>query len=488
MANAKTLTIIGGGTSGWMTAAYISRRCRGAVQVRLIDKEVSVNVGVGEALLLSFNDFMESMGYKMQEWFNYCECTLKAGIMFEGWGEDGKLIWHPFKFTYFAGLPLFDYWSRDQSQSLQDLQAQFRVTKNNRIETNDLDKYAIHADCGLLTKFFETTNPQVEHIKSDVTDVEWEGKNVKSITLKDGRCIESDIFVDCTGWKQVLGKHLTNIDTSDRLYLDTAVAGRIPYEDKQKEFYPYTNCEAVDHGWIWRIPTQSRLGSGLVFNRNITPIDEAKEYLSKYWNGRIKPDDMKVLRWDPFVCEEQWVGNVIAVGLSAGFIEPLESTGIALIVKAALNLYDAIYGGHWDQNDVRMFNAKMSYEHDLCVDFVNMHYSYCRKSSSPFWDYVKENYKKSEIQEWMESQVLDTEIMSFPEHKYGIFHGHNWNTWLYQLMPEIPAKTYDPMKFGVPQESIDKSVVEWKRELRKFYDESVDHYEYIKKGVREWHI
>ena len=166
MAKAKTLTIIGGGTSGWMTAAYISRRCRGAVQVRLIDKEVSVNVGVGEALLLSFNDFMEDMGYKMQEWFNYCECTLKAGIMFEGWGEDGKLIWHPFKFTYFAGLPLYDYWSKDQSQSLRDLQAQFKSTKNNRIEQSEIDKIFSSDDPLFVApeQSFEEHTPDVDSL------------------------------------------------------------------------------------------------------------------------------------------------------------------------------------------------------------------------------------------------------------------------------------------------------------------------------------
>ena len=477
----REITIVGGGTAGWMTAAYLGRKLSNrGVRVNLVDKEYTERVGVGEALLLTFLDFMKEINYEYTEWFHRVQATFKAGILFPGWGEDDKVIWHPFRFNTLGGCPTYDYWSRNQELDLKSMLPLWDTSMDNRVELSGFDDYyAFHLDCGLLVDFLEETNAGifVNYIQSGVSNIEWDGTDVSKLTLENGQTLNSDLFIDCTGWKQILGKHRNNIDLSDRLYVDTAVATHVEFEDKEKEFTPYTKCTAVEHGWIWQIPVQTRMGSGLVFNRSITDIEVAKDYLVSHWNGRVDRDKVKVLRWDPFVVDKHWVGNVVANGLSAGFIEPLESTGIALMSRTAKSIHESIINGHFDEKDVDVFNSKTTYDYESAVDYVNMHYSHCNKSSSPFWDYVKENYKMSNTQKYYEDVLYDTEEMSYNGPKRnGIFAGHNWNVWLYQLLPEVPAKTYDSMlKYKLFPPMIEDAYQQWKKDLKELYTRSKKH-------------
>jgi hypothetical protein len=481
MRSVREITIVGGGTAGWLTAAYLGRKLKPLhIVVNLVDKEYTERVGVGESLLLSFLSFMEEIHYEMSDWFNEVDATFKSGILFPGWGTDDNVIWHPFRFNNFDRYPSYDYWSRRQDQiDLKSILPLWNTAMDNRVETSGVrDYYAFHLDCGKLVDFLQKSNDYfVNYIKSGVSDIHWKGEEISQLTLENGQVLESDLFIDCTGWKQLLGKHKTNVDLSDRLYVNTAVATHIPFEDKTKELRPYTTCTAVDHGWIWTIPVQSRMGSGLVFNRDITDIETAKDFLFDHWKGRESKDKMKVLRWDPFVCDKHWVGNVVSNGLSSGFIEPIESTGIALIIRTCKNIHDSILNGYYEQGDVDIFNTTVSYDYESAVDYVNMHYSHCNRSSSPFWDYVKKNYKMSGTQKYYEDILYDTEQMSFNGPKRnGIFAGHNWNVWLNQLLPEIPAKTYDSMlKYNVFEPIVDACYEAWQQQLETLYKQSIHH-------------
>lgn len=481
MKSVREITVVGGGTAGWLTAAYLGRRLKqSGVVVNLVDKEYTERVGVGESLLLSFLGFMEEMHYEVDEWFNKVEATFKSGILFPGWGRDDNVIWHPFRFNEFARYPSYDYWSTRQDQlDLKSILPLWKTALDNRVELSGFkDYYAFHLDCGLLVDFLQESNTFfVNYIKSGVSDIEWNETSITKLTLEDGSELNSDLFIDCTGWKQLLGKHKTTIDLSDRLYVNTAVATHIQFEDRRNELTPYTKCTAVDHGWIWQIPVQSRIGSGLVFNRNITDIETAKDFFVDHWNGRASRDKLKVLKWDPYVVDKHWVGNVVSNGLSAGFIEPIESTGIALIVRTCKNIYDSVINGYYDDNDVSVFNSITTYDYESAVDYVNMHYSHCERSSSPFWDYVKENYKMSDIQKYYEDILYDTEEMSYNGPKRnGIFAGHNWNVWLYQLLPDVPAKTYNSMlKYNIFEPVVDASFEIWQKQLEDLYNQSVHH-------------
>lgn len=444
MKSVKSITIIGGGTAGWITASYFSRKFGGYFDVTIVDKKNPDRIGVGEATLLNFPSIMRSMGFEDKDWIERVDATMKAGILFPGWGKKDKVIWHPFGFTDIGGIPLYDYWTTKQEEcDVTSIQALYKTAIDNKIELDYLkDTYAEQVDCGLLVEFLqEATKNDLTYIQDDVADVIWDGENIHSVITENGYAITSDLFIDCSGFKRILGKHQKIVDLSDRLFMNSAIATRVEYKDIESERHPYTKCEAIDYGWIWSIPTKSRIGTGLVFNRDIIDVEDAKDRFVEYWDNRINRDDLKLIKWDPFVSEKHWVGNVVFCGLSAGFIEPLESTGLALMIRSCETLEQALYGGVYEKYDVSMFNLKMDADYDTSVDFVNMHYSYSELDGS-FWDYVREKYTKSDRQKFYEEGILDESNPTSVIERYGFFSGNNWSSWLMQLMENIPEKKY----------------------------------------------
>ena len=228
------------------------------------------------------------------------------------------------------------------------------------------------------------------------------------------------------------------------MFINAALAGRVKYEDYRKEQHPYTACPAQEHGWIWKIPTRSRIGTGYCFNRDVNDPDEVRQAFSDHWNGRIKPDEMRLLDWKPQYVKNFWEGNVVPIGLSAGFIEPLESTGLALMIRGVEYLEEGIFGGYFDSKvEAPFYDSKMKCSYESAVDYVNMHYSYCQRKGK-FWDYVRSKYQKSSMQEMMEGYIQDPNVRTPQTGKVGsFFDGTNWHVWLLQLMTtEINPKEY----------------------------------------------
>ena len=455
MKRIRRLVIVGGGTAGWIAASWFARRWGKIFEVVVIDKSEPERVGVGEATLLSFPNVMKQMGYKPTDWIKEIDATLKSGILFPGWGIEDQTIWHPFSFTSVGNskTPLYDMWSSFQDEyDIKRISPMYASSMANRIETEYThDSYAFQIDCGKLVKFLQkNTIPYLkEYIQSDVVDIIRDGQadditssNIKHLVLDDGSKITGDLFVDCTGWKQMLiGKR--NVDCSDRLYINAALAARVDYKDP-KEMHPYTACPAQEHGWIWKIPTRYRIGTGYCFNQDINDPEEVAQAFSDHWDGRIKPKDMRLLDWKPQYVKSFWDGNVIPIGLSAGFIEPLESTGLALMIRGVEYLDESIYGGSWNYKvDPSFYNEKMRSSYETAVDYINMHYSYCRRKGK-FWDFVRSKYKKTPSQLYYEEMIQDPEAQTPQTGKIGsFFDGSNWQVWLLQLMTgKINPKEY----------------------------------------------
>ena len=455
MIRIKRLVIVGGGTAGWIAASWFARRWGKIFEVVVIDKSEPERVGVGEATLLSFPNVMKQMGYKPTDWIKEIDATLKSGILFPGWGKEDQTIWHPFSFTSVGDskTPLYDIWQSFQDEyDIKKISPMYNSSLANRIETEYThDSYAFQIDCGKLVKFLQkNTIPYLkEYIESDVVDIIRDGQgdditssNIKHLVLDDGSKITGDLFLDCTGWKQMLiGKR--NVDCSDRLFINAALAARVDYKDP-KEPHPYTACPAQEHGWIWKIPTRYRIGTGYCFNRDINDPDEVAQAFSDQWDGRIKPEDMRLLDWKPQYVKNFWNGNVIPIGLSAGFIEPLESTGLALMIRGVEYLDEAIYGGSWNNKiDPSFYNEKMRSSFETGVDYISMHYSYCRRKGK-FWDFVRSKYKKTPSQLYYEEMIQDPEAQTPQTGKIGsFFDGSNWQVWLLQLMTgKINSKEY----------------------------------------------
>ena len=449
MKKVNKLVIVGGGSAGWITASWFSRRWGKMIDVTIIDKYQPERVGVGEATLLSFPSVMQSMGFKVEDWINRIDATFKAGILFPGWGREDKVIWHPFGFTSIGDnkVPMYDIWSNYQSKyDVKEISPLYRTAMGNKIELDYIkDTYAYQIDCGKLVTFLhDNCNRICNYIQSDVKTVVKVDDDVEKIILEDGSEIKADLFIDCTGWNQLLIGKEDNVDLSDRLFIDSALAARVKYENPDKEMHPYTDCQAMEHGWRWRIPTRSRIGTGYCFNRDVNDPDEVRQSFSDHWNGRIKPDEMRLLDWKPQYVKNFWEGNVVPIGLSAGFIEPLESTGLALMIRGVEYLEEGIFGGYFDSKvEAPFYDAKMKCSYESAVDYVNMHYSYCQRKGK-FWDYVRSKYQKSSMQEMMEGYIQDPNIRTPQTGKVGsFFDGTNWHVWLLQLMTtEINPKEY----------------------------------------------
>ncbi len=450
MNSVNNIVVVGGGTSGWLTVAAINHELP-HVDVTLIDKEVGNPVGVGEATLLGFEKFLKvKCGFHPREYIQELDVGMKGGILFPDWGFKGSKIWHPFYFFNYPffdpdnnEIPMIDAWSNTQEIEYQRLTLLYQASMANLVDRSQLENaYALHVDCLKLTKFIRNRilnditfiNSEVKEIKRDLNG------NISNLILENGNKISGDLFVDCTGFKGILKENRDILDLTDRLYVDTALAGHVPYRNRPKEFTPYVNCPAVDSGWVWEIPLQSRIGSGIVFNRNVTPPEEAAKEFCSHWQNRLRPDDLQFIDWTPYYEKNQWTGNVISIGLSAGFIEPLESTGVALTMEGIATFTRLLKAGPCNYHDANYFNSRMSLLFEICIDFVNMHYS---KSDieSPFWDYVRSNYKMSEAQQFYIDNMT-SQKMTVCDGKDFIFGGANWVNWMIQAGWELTPKKY----------------------------------------------
>ena len=437
MKQIKNLVIVGGGSAAWLAAAYFKHNFN-YFNITVVDKEIGTPVGVGEGTLMNFSLFLENCGFDRREWMPEIDATCKAGILFPGWVTEENTVWHPFMMNVNTELEisLHDLWSRNQHLDFKQSGVAFydSAVKHDRVDIINT-RYAYHIDAGkLVTYIQEKLQDRVEFIKSEMISINRRSDNsIASIMLKDGQQIEGDLFLDCTGFRGLLNDRPDRNDLTGRLICDTAVAGHIPYEDKNKELHPYVISEAIDCGWVWNIPVGSRIGSGLVFNRSITDPEDAKKRFCEYWNYRIMPDSLKVIDWTPFYNNNIWHENVVSIGLAAGFIEPLESTGLALITEGIFQLGRRLTDFTWTQYDTEIYNNTMKCFFEESIDFVSMHYTKTERTE-PFWQAVKKTITVSEKQKFY-IDWLANPSKSMPQggKDNNFFTAPNWSTWLIQM-------------------------------------------------------
>ena len=440
MKKIKSITIVGGGSAAWLAATYIQNNFWD-IPLTVIDKEVGNPIGVGEATVLTFPAFLRQCGINLPQWFQNVDGTYKAGIDFPNWVEPGRKIYHPFflnKSYFDLKCTQYDIWAQNQKLDFRHHSIpSYQNTMMNKVDMfNAFETLAYHIDAGkLVTDLQNICANTVNVIKRDVVKVNKDIDGyITSLELKNGVTHTSDFYLDCTGFLSLLKdrKKVELLDTG-RLFTNAAVAGHVPYEDVDKERVPYVSCPAVDHGWIWKIPTQSRIGSGMVFNSNITDPEEAKKYFCEHWNNRIKPENLKLIDWTPYYSENFWEKNVVSIGLSGGFIEPLESTGLASMTYGVQELALHIPQYAYTEASIDMYNKTMMAWYSDAVDFVGSHYA-DSKWDTKFWNYVKESHVKSPRHLFYEDWLKDPERTFYSDvSSKTLFHPQNWQLWLIQM-------------------------------------------------------
>lgn len=394
----RRIVIAGGGTAGWMAAAALARTMGHAIELTLIESEQIGTVGVGESTIPPLQNFNRVLGIPEAEFMRETSATFKLGIEFENWKEQGHRYFHSFGTTgrdhWSAGFQHF--WLHGLTQGhdapyddycievLAAYQNRFAHLPDNRVN------YAYQLDASRYAAFLRRLAEAdgCQRIEGRIASVELDGESgaIAALALEDGRRIEGDLFLDCTGFRALLIEGALKAgfdDWTHWLPCDAAVAVQTA---SVRQPVPYTRAIAHDSGWQWRIPLQHRQGNGIVYCSQYLDHETALQRLLDTVEGErlIEPNR---LRFTTGVRRRQWHRNCIAVGLSGGFLEPLESTSIHLIQRAVLRLIRMLPLGAVSERDVTEFNDQQSTDFDQVRDFLILHYKATDRRDSEFWRY-----------------------------------------------------------------------------------------------------
>ena len=400
----RTIAIIGGGTAGWMTAAALANNLPKNCKIILVESEDIGTVGVGEATVPPIRTFNAMLGIDEREFVKATKGSFKLGIEFVNWGSLGNRYFHPFG-THgkpFDILPVHQYWLRARAErdmsSFDEHSMAWAMARENRFNLPSGDArnvlstfdYAYHFDAGLYARFLRTYSEArgVVRAEGKVASVEQDSETgfVTGVTMEDGRRIEAELFVDCSGFRGLLieGALKTGYEEwTHWLPCDRAVA--LPCS-KAGDFTPYTRSTAHDAGWQWRIPLQHRTGNGYVYCSQFKSQDAALETLIANVDGDVLAEPNH-LRFVTGRRNKYWNKNVIAIGLSSGFLEPLESTSIHLIQAGISKLLALFPDRDFDPLLSQEYNHVATTEVERIRDFIILHYKLTTRDDSELWRY-----------------------------------------------------------------------------------------------------
>jgi tryptophan halogenase len=403
----RTILIVGGGSAGWMTAAALANKLAGLpIAIELIESAEIGTVGVGEATLPHLRFFNAALGFDEAEFMRRTKATFKLGIEFRNWGRIGQSYIHPFGAfgTELGGVPFHQHWLRMRAAgsavALEHYSLPIQAARRNRFARPADDpkslystfSYAYQFDAGLYGRFLRDYAEQrgVKRTEGRIVDVALRPDDgfVSSLTLADGRKLEADLFIDCSGFRGVLIEQALKAGYEEWtrwLPCDRAIA--LPCAG-DGPLTPYTRATARESGWMWRIPLQHRVGNGHVYSSAFIADDEAETALLAQLEGPPLAEPNR-LRFTTGKRRRQWVKNCVAIGLSAGFLEPLESTSIHLIQLAIGHLIDLLPDSGWDPLDAGEFNRVMDLEYERVRDFLILHYCATDRDDTPFWDHCR---------------------------------------------------------------------------------------------------
>ncbi len=397
----RDVVIVGGGTAGWMAAAALSATMGEQLKIRLVESDAIGTVGVGEATIPAIRLFNGLVGFDENEFVRATQGTFKLGIEFHGWGRPGESYMHAFG-QIGQSLDLIEfwqYWLRARREGVAEPLGAYsfnqqaaklgRFARVPRIPNSDLDgiSYAFHFDAGLYARFLRgiAEGNGVVRTEGRITGVSRDGESgfVKSVTLESGEQVAGELFLDCSGFVGLLIEQELKTgyeDWTQWLPCDRAIA--VPTRNAGPP-RPFTQAIAHPAGWQWRIPLQHRTGNGHVFCSEFMSEDEARELLLATVEGEPIAEP-RILRFQTGVRRKAWNGNVIALGLSSGFLEPLESTSIHLIQNGIAKLISHFPDRSFAPANVEAYNRRVAYDYERIRDFIILHY-HANQREEPFW-------------------------------------------------------------------------------------------------------
>ena len=460
--------IVGGGTSGWMTAAALARVLpRERVTLRLVESDAIGTIGVGEATVPHIRFFNAKLGFDEADFMRRTRATFKLGIEFRNWGRVGDSYIHPFGAfgTDFGGIAFHHHWLRARDagrhEALGHWSLPVRAARAGRFAHPEPPgsasplatySYAYQFDAGryaaYLRAFAEARG--VERTEGRITDVETDSDSgrVAAVRLEGGERIEADLFIDCSGFRGLLINETLGVgydDWSHWLPCDRAWA--VPCAS-DAPLAPYTRATAHDAGWFWRIPLQHRVGNGHVFASRFSDDDTARAALLDQLEGEPLAEP-RLLHFRAGKRRAQWAGNVVAIGLASGFLEPLESTSIHLVQLAIGYLVELFPDRGFDPLAAAEFNRIMALEYERIRDFLVLHYHATERDDTPFWDYCRTLDVPDALAYRM---ALFRERGLVPHYREGMFLDASWLA-VYLGQNVVPAR-HDPLAARMPEDEL----------------------------------
>ena len=400
------IVIVGGGTSGWLAAAMLCQHLkRELCQIELIESDEIGAIGVGESTVPPFVGLIQRLGIDEQDFIRATHATYKLGIQFVGWRRRANTYFHPFGVI---GKPIgshdfYQCWLRARSlgdtSALQDFSPCNVMAEHGRFFPPSLARntpigganYALHVDAALVARYLRGYSEARGLTRTEGRVIETKRRHdgcIDSLVLADGREIRGDFFIDCTGFRSLLiGKALgvEDVDWSDYLPCDRAIAVR---SENQGPLLPYTRATAHSAGWMWRIPLQHRLGQGYVYSSRFCSDAQARSTLLRNLGGACL-EEPRVIPFTTGHKRQFWKLNCLSLGLSAGFLEPLEATSIHLIARGVEFFLRYFPARDCNPALVREYNRRMTADFEEVRDFIVLHYGATDRDDSPFWQWCR---------------------------------------------------------------------------------------------------
>lgn len=393
----KRVVIAGGGTAGWMVAAALSKVLGRALDIKLIESDEISTVGVGEATIPTLVTFHRLLDINEQAFMAATNATFKLGIRFENWRDLGLDYIHSFGLTgtdhWTAGFQHF--WRKGRERGLAGDYGDYCLELKAALQSRFAHlprggmNYAFHLDAGLYAKFLRQFSEGfgVQRIEGKIVHVGTDAESgfIRTLKLDSGVEIDGDLFIDCTGFRGLLIGQTLGVgyeDWSHWLFCDSAVAAQT---ESTGDALPYTRSIAHGAGWQWRIPLQHRVGNGLVYSSRHLDDGAAIETLMERLKGEELRTQPRVIKFRPGQRHQTWAKNCVAIGLSSGFLEPLESTSIHLIQRGIVRLMQMFPGQGICQTDIDEYNQQARAEITHIRDFIVLHYCVTERQDTPFW-------------------------------------------------------------------------------------------------------
>ena len=494
----ERVVIVGGGTAGWMAAAALSRFLdNGRRQIHLVESDAIGTVGVGEATIPPILNFNAMLDLNENEFLRETQATFKLGVEFVNWGRKGDRYLHPFGFfgQDLHGIPFHQLWLRERGRGDPGHISEYcmnaaaarlgkfgRPSRNTRPPVNEL-LYAFHFDATLYARFLRRRAEAhgVRRHEGRIVHVHRDGESgdVTSVELEGGERIEGDLFVDCSGFRALLIGETLGVgyeDWSHWLPVDRAIP--VPTTNIAPTD-PFTRCTAHGAGWQWRIPLQHRTGNGHVYCSAFMDDDEAERIVMGNLEGEPF-GSRRVIRFTTGRRKQAWSHNVVCIGLSSGFLEPLESTSIHLIQNGIQRLLALFPGRPISPLERDEYNRGMQDLYEDIRDFIVLHYKATQRDDTPFWRYVRDMEVSDALKRKMELWRLHGRIFREGAELFGT------TSWVAVMLGQnLWPENYDPIVDTLDEHKVAQAMAEMRDRYREAADALPTQQEFLRQA-RAW--